>query len=341
MEEIVNANVFRPRASALKWWAMMPQIALDVNGKNIPPLFGSVKSVAIHIMLVLILIVAEIILIIQLNEDGTPPLVLFILSLADFVVAILPPIIKFSADRIPSLLKTQKFIAEYKIEIYNRNKGRGDDDLLQDAQKALTDANSKLSMNKIIGIIFILIIVSLNIWKLLSIYNVYGDDIFIIGLGRMVIIVILMSIFIHLYATSIVMTYILYRSALGKQSNGYETMRKYNVEDTETNVEKEFEYEAIYRPASSTNLRIVQRAEIPENNSAANNGIMELVHDGKKMYYKTNNFDNDKKSSVVYTGLISEAEISDLINRQDNKSKMPIVVTCKEIQLNQFDRNQL
>lgn len=339
MKILQEKGDFRPIGSVLKLWALLPQVSTSASGRMIPSLFGDLKSVVIPLLMVILLIVSEIVLVMQLNDEGVGYLVLLILSILDFVVAILPPVIQYFSNRIPAVLKTEKFIAEYEIKTIFQLGDNNNSSTIQEARRSLQNANSKLFQNTVMKWVFFFIIVGLSIWKLMSIYTVFEDDLFIIPLGRFVLGVTILSIITHQFFTSIVVVYLLFSSAMKKQEKANNTLGEYTVIESDKNKNREFEYNVKYKPAVADKQRIVQEVQLsdyPNKEHQLKYNIIELPHDKTVRLFKTKDFDGNKKSSIVFTGLLLDPEIRSLIVGQHNESKIPIIATCKEIQLNQF-----
>lgn len=334
-----NKLGFRPSGDLLKHWAMLPQVTTTIEKYKVPSLFGNIKSVRMPIIMVILLVLVEFILIFQLYEEGVGFLAILAISIFDFVIAILPAIILMKLDLIPAQIEANIFINnekrtnDYSIipEKYNGNREHYKRELRDELKKWKRDH----SKTKVTNYLSFGAIILLNVWKFIIYYEVLGEDIFYEAIGRFILTVILLSIIVHILFTKVVYLYWRFNSILKEQLQGFD-YGDFKIQSNEINASKELEFEHTFRPAYSNNQRIAQKVNDP---SEANNSseVLELEYDGIKSKYRVDKFNGKKDIYLIYTGLLTDAEIQGLYtNQKDSPIRRAIVASCKETQLSQL-----
>ncbi len=71
--------------------------------------------------------------------------------------------------------------------------------------------------------------------------------------------------------------------------------------------------------------------------SLPNTQVKKIMHAGVEHTFRVNNFIGNKEVYLVYTGLLTDPEITQLYMAQNNPSaKKAIIAECKEIQIGQL-----
>ena len=328
-----NTTGFRPKGDLLKLWAMLPQVTSYIGQHKIPSLFGNPKSVRIPIIMVILLVAIEGVLVFQLNEEGVGFLAILAISIFDFVIAILPPEILMRKNLVPADIEANIFVNEQRLQLPAPI--GADKDYKGTLDRKVQHFERKRKIVNMINISFVFILIGLNIWKFFIYFGVLGDGIFVEPIGRFILTVILLSIIVHIFYTKIVYIYWRYTSEFSKQHKDFTRKVNYFIPDDEINKSKEIEFSLKYKPAFSANQRIAQRILLHEQTDPDKERIMELPHDSAPLKYRVSDFIGTQNIHIVFTGLLTDPEIQGLYSVQDAGSREAILVTCKEIQIDQ------
>ncbi|MDP1814176.1 MAG: hypothetical protein Q8K92_06970, partial [Leadbetterella sp.] len=109
-----NTTGFKPSGTPLKFWTLLPQVSSRADN---PPLFGKIKSISIYYIMVAVLIGLEVMLAMNLNEEGLDFKVFVALSVADFALVILPALAHLNPEFNPGLIKANIFIQKTKLKL--------------------------------------------------------------------------------------------------------------------------------------------------------------------------------------------------------------------------------
>ncbi len=331
---------YRPSGDLLKYWAMIPQVTTNINNETIPSLFGNIKSSIVAYIMVALLIVVEAILIFQLNEEGVGVLAIFAISLFDFIIAIIPPIILLQLDLIPSQIKTNIFINREKRknpksripERFEDNREHFNQSLDREMKRWKGEKWKVFGIN----VFFILLIIGLNVWKFFIYYEVLGNGIFVEPIGRFILTVILLSIIIHILFTKICFLNWRFKSILKSQLKAFDS-GEYRISAHEKNAFKEIEFDHTFLPAHSDEQRIAQKILPTDENYSQKENILEFEHDGILNKYRVNEFVGKENVHFIYSGLVLDADIQGLYaNQKDTSIRKAVIVSCKETQLSQL-----
>lgn len=344
-----NTSGYRPSHDLISWWLLLPQNSTTYHGtkageagKRISPLFADPKSVVIHFVLIAILIIAELTLIFQLEDNGVDYKVLLILSIIDFVVAILPMLITKKWTTVAEI-NARIFIAEANIELNQY------DSTITEQERTTTKKNlkdnlgmwqSKLMPHKILNIVTVMVILIFSAWKFASFYAVLGSDIFVEPVGRFVMGVIFLSIVVHLLSTKIVFVASAFYPKLKNEIKKHSRFNDHSIAVAEINKPKEIEHKGKYKPSISLHQRIVQKInywqEETEVKESHKNEYLLLPNGDIQNKYKIDNFEGFNNINIVTTGLLTDPEIQGLFSSQGDSEQLQVIATCKGIQLTQI-----
>lgn len=345
---LFNNNLdFRPKGSILKLWAMLPQVTTDVDGDRVPPIFGNVKSMALANIIIVILIIMEVVLIFQLDDQGVPYITLLGLSIFDFIIAVLPMVIMFNMNMIPSIYDANIFNLKAKRDIPGEIPLKFDgkkEAYKQELNDKIDDFTKKKKMVSLLSLLFTLLIIGFGAWKFFTYWDVFGNDIFVEPIGRFVVIVILVSYIAHIGFTKTVINSRWFKMLLAAQiAERKKTNNKFRIDRGETNKTHPLKFNVEYFPVQSGNQFIAQQCECPPYEENKKDFIKRLeTPSGDLECYRTNKFEKkpafeERRLYLIYTGLLIDSEINELFIAQPNAtSQKAMIAECKEIQLSQF-----
>ncbi len=312
---------FFPKSELLNHWVALPQSNVSVNGKQIPSLYGNIKSVFITILMVCILIVLEALLAFQINDEGLGILAIIALSAADFIFALFPIFILAKKDP-ESKIDAQILVLQVKQHLCGSNES---DLIKQEIEK-------KKYIKKV-NLVFSGLIILLGLSKFAVYYSVLESDIFLVPLGRFILFIIIFGVVVHIYFTKIFFAYLtLFRPALKKQLNKWRTRADCFIREYEYNNEKQLIYPAQYVPASSARQFIGEK--VTEWDIAIDK--IRTINDQYKneTHFRINRIVDMNNVYLVYSGLLIDPEINQLFIAQTNdQAKEAVVAQCKEVQL--------
>jgi len=339
-----NRSGYRPSPKLISWWLLLPQITTTHQGANkmkpgrIPPIFSDPSSVIIHYVLVGLLIYAEITLMLNLEKNGLEIPIMLILSILDFVVALLPIlIIKSRKEKIyPSQIAANIFVQEVKIayaEKENIDKS--------EAYKQLDEWKKKENTLSIINLTCILLLLVFCFGKFWSVYQILGDDIFSEVIGRFTFGVVLLSFIVHLISTKVVFAHVPFFFILKQEKKQFERGENYKISPQETNKNKIIVYNGEFREAMALNQKVLQestREEYFKEKDNHSDSVIMLSQDKTDYYYRKQNFTQNQNICIVTTGLLTDSEIQSLASSQSDLglNKLLLIATCKEYQLSQI-----
>lgn len=331
LELFDNQMGFKPTGKVLDYWKFLPQARID---KDVPSLFGNIKSMFIPNLIVIILILCEVGLFWQLNEDGVGFMTLLALSVFDFVIGLLPAIIFIYGNLIKSDIQANIFIIETNLKSpnnvplkYQDNENAYHNDLKAD----LYTYKSKLMTHHIIEFALALIVIAVSAWKFASIYEVFGSDILIMPVGRYVIVVLILSIITHIFFTKTVFANLIFRMSLSAQKKEWEkSSRPFN--DRDRNKMKEVTYVGKYNYETASNQVVARKFD--SKDVTIDDKLREIKTNDEIVYISTRKTDNHNGVNLIYTGLLTDPELAVLASAQPNSTeRTAILATGKRIQL--------
>ena len=334
---------FRPTGNVLKFWTLLPQVSS--NSKNHPPLFGKIKGIAIYYGLVAVLLLIEGYLAFNLNEEGLDFKMFVILSIADFAIVILPALIHLNPNYNGAIIDANIFINEKKRSIDNKKPETigTKEAYLMDLKKELNKWKANKRTNMLINLAVALSIIGLAVWKFVSYYSVLGDDIFTEAIGRFILTGLIIGILVHIICTKIVFYHIFYKISFNSQLKEFDESgsQEYKIFQHETNKKYQLTFNVPYTPVVSNVQRIyeeldgVELKKIEAGEEKAT--VLKLNNGDIETDYRIDKIKNRDNAMLVYTGLLTDGELSSLaIGQADADAKTAIIVSGKEIQLNQI-----
>lgn len=345
-----NTSGYMPSEKVRFWWRLLPQHAGTYHGthegeagKKIPPVYADPKNVSIHFILVFILIGAELYLMLQLRENGIDFMVLLILSIIDFIIAVLPILLSWLYNT-KAEINARIFIAEAQVELNRQLNSATETEDAKTARRTNLKRNllmwqRKLIPHRLITVFVIGVLLTFSVWKFISFYEVLGSDIFVEPIGRFIVGVILLSIAVHLISTKIVFAATLMYPLLWRESGKQIKYGDHTVDWTMKNVPREVSYPGKFKAAVADNQRIMQaidRNQLPEDTDFQNTSeYMLLPYEHMQNWYR-NNFKDDKGITIIYTGILADPELLTLAGVQNASDQLEVLVTGKEIQLQQI-----
>jgi hypothetical protein len=342
-----NRSGYRPSSSLKEWWLLMPQNDTTVqgiesfDGEKVPPVFGEPKNVAIHFVLVGILILSEMMLILQLEDNGVDFNILMILSAIDFVIAILPVlIIKFLFKITPAEINARIFIEKVK-RFFNEKDGLISDNERNNRravyQYQIEDYEGRLRKFRWLNIFSLVVILAFSFWKFISFYEVLGHYIFLIPIGRFIMSILVLSIITHLISTKIVFVSVFFYNTLRKELKARKKdLGLYSIPPSEKNKPKEITgFPGNYKASIALNQRIAQQVAYKTEEGKDHSDVLLLKWGDDSRYYRTQHFTEDKGICIIYSGLLTDPELEGLSTTQDAGEKLAVLATGKDIQLSQ------
>ena len=329
--ELFDNNIgFKPQGRLLDLWKTLPQVQIDHNA---PSLFGNIKSMVIpFIMVVLLLIGGEIALIYTLNDEGAQPTTLIALLAIDFAIAIVPIGVANFFNLIPSVIKTRLFIENYKLNTKHEiPTGKSELSYHED----LRDNISKFKGQKF-GYYFIFLATVIGLFflayqKYKAIYGIFGEDIFIIGVGRLGIGMILIGLITHIFFTKDFITYIIFRFTLYFQYKNFKESNLNKIQENELNKEKEIVFDGKFNFAKA-NRQMIGKVINSMDSTMDKNKLVSFSSIQDTKYVSTMKTDDNLHVNIIHSGLLTDPEISELISAQSD-SRLSVLCTAKEIQL--------
>ena len=337
-----NESGFRPSGKVLDYWKFLPQTEID---KDAPSLFGNIKSMFLPNVMVIILIFCEVGLFYTMQEQGVSFMTLLALSIFDFVVGILPAIILIYGNLIKGVINTNIFITETRINLngetphkYSGNRAK----YLDDLQNELAAYKKQNTIRLVIEVVMAFAIIALASWKFYSLYEVFGSDIFVLGIGRYVIVVILLSIITHIFFTKIVFANLVFRMLFNSQKSAFgRNKNKYSVKTQDMHKSKEVTFFGKFKYAYDGKQFVAK--ELEKNDAEKETEKSKLIDikvgsssdddDNETRYYSKRKSDSNEGVSIVYTGILNDPEISVLVTEQTEDGAKAILSTAKQIQL--------
>ncbi len=330
---------FRPKGNALKFWTLLPQVSSNSNN---PPLFGKIKGIVIYYIMIGALLFMEGVLAYTLNEEGLNFMTFLALSIADFVLVILPALFHLNPNYNSAIINANIFIYTQKLRIDNKRPEttQTKESYIMDLKKDLNKWKSNRTVNTIINIFVFVAIVGLSVWKFISFYNVLGNDIFVESIGRFILIGLIISVLVHAFCTKIVFYHLFYKSSFNKQLKDFENSggEDYKILKHETNKQYNLTFNLSYNPVASNNQRVCEEILDNEiNNPESKSNIIALNNGDRDVHYRIDKIVNRDNARLVYTGLLTDSELTSLSQGQSNSdSRIAIIVSGKEIQLGQI-----
>lgn len=333
---------FRPTGNVLKFWTLLPQIS---SNSNHPPLFGKIKGITIYYIMVGVLLLIEGFLAFNLNEEGMDFKMFVILSISDFAIVILPSLIHLNPNYNSAIINANIFINEKKQKIDNKKPETvgTKESYLMDIKKELNKWKSNKTKNMLINILVALAIIGLAVWKFISFYAVMDDDIFTEPIGRFILTGLIIGILVHIICTKIVFYHLFYKTTFNKQLKEFEESgeQEYKINQSEVNKEFSLNFKVSYIPVVSNAQRVCEELDAEEIQNIENHHekstIIKLHNGDIEREYRIDKITNKDNAKLIYTGLLTDAEISSLsIGQADSNAKIAIIASGKEIQLNQI-----
>lgn len=338
LELFDNTANFRPSGRVLEYWKFLPQTQTD---SSVPSLFGNLKSMFVPYLMVAILIICEVGLFYTLQEEGVSFMTLLALSIFDFVIAILPAVIFIYGNLIFAVIKTKMFITQTYLRVNNNipldfsgNLGAYHAHL----EKDLATYKAHKRNHHILEFILVTGIIALTIWKFMSLYQVFGNDIFVLGIGRYVIVVLILSLITHIFFTKVVFAHRIFMSGLNSQKKLCIDNRGNRITTAEVNRMKLVTFDGIYNTANAGNQFIGEKLLDTNTQQYQGNPNIKTIEyaNGTSEHFAIKRITNHKSVYIVYTGLLTDPELTALAGAQpDAASKQAILATGKQIQLDQ------
>lgn len=333
---------FRPTGNVLKFWTLLPQIS---SNSNHPPLFGKIKGITIYYIMVGVLLLIEGYLAFNLNEEGLDFKMFVILSIADFAIVILPALIHLDPNYNSTIINANIFIYEKKLKIDNKKPEtiNTKESYIAELVKERNKWKSNKTKNTLISSLVTLSIIGLAAWKFVSFYTVLGDDIFTEAIGRFILTGLIIGILVHVICTKVVFYHIFYKTTFNKQLREFEDSggQENRIYQHEVNKQYPLTFNVTYTPVVSNAQRIceeidsseLKKIELGEEKAT----LLKLNNGDIETEYRIDKIKNRDNAKLVYTGLLTDAELSSLsIGQSDADAKTAIIVSGKEIQLNQI-----
>lgn len=335
---------FRPHGTALKFWVLLPQVTTTIGSEKIPAIYGNLKSLFLPIFMVILLIALEAALVFQLNDEGVGVMALVGLSVFDFVIAIIPVFFFYQTNLYSALVDADLFIIDTKYDVPHTPDGNFEninayrDDLEEHRKRD----NRKKMWIHVIDVFFALVIIGFGYWKFVTYWAVFGNDIFVEAIGRFIVVVILLSVITHIFFTRTVVTYFLFKLALGSQLRAFRRQHRNQIQPAETNARVPLNYHANYSPQKADNLRIAQLYRAPATKEGGETPKepedLEIIkQNGSTRKYRVNEFEGNSDIYLIYTGLLNDPDLQKILNGVgDGAAQRAVIATCKSIQTTQF-----
>jgi len=174
-------------------------------------------------------------------------------------------------------------------------------------------------------------ILASGVYKFISYWAIFGKSIFIIGVGRFIIISIILSILIHVLCTKTVIYHILFSKGLKKQIKDFEAHGAHKIGNNEMNKFAELNYLVPYNPVVVGNQKIWQKAD-PSSSGEQTNNL--TLSNNTTQRFRTNQIIGNEGVYIIYTGILLDSEINNLYSQQNNSiEKKAVAAACKEIQI--------
>jgi len=333
-----NTSGFRPTGKVLEYWKFLPQTQIDADA---PSLYGNLKSMLIPYLMVIILVLCEVGLFFTLQEAGVSFMTLLALSIFDFVVAILPAVVFIYGNLILSVIKANIYITESNIKINNniptefKNNAATYKNWLEARLKKF-DGQKRLHF--LIEFALAGGIIALTTWKFMSLYEVFGNDIFVLGEGRFVIVVLILSLITHVFFTKIVFAHMIFSSALNAQKKAFTRGLGNAVGKSDTNKKKVVTFHSEFNPEHSSNQFVAELLSDEDAGKYKGKSDVKIVEhsNGRTEVFAIKEIINQSNVFIVYTGLLTEPELVALAAAQpEATSKQAILAIGKQIQLEQ------
>ena len=330
--ELFDNNLgFKPNGRVLELWKFLPQVSID---NKVPSLFGNIKSMMLPILIVSILIICETVLLFNLNEEGAMPILLVGLTVADFVIAILPIPILIGMNLIPSVINTNLFINQFKLNTkhsvpadFNGEESNYHDTL----RRQFKDLKWSKTKYRFIYFIVVALIIVFAWIKYQSIYGIFGEDILIMGTGRFAVIVIILSVITHVFFTKDVISYFAFKGMLNGQKNNFHSVGENKITNKDKNNTKEIPFDGKYNFEKSGN-QMVGKVYDRIDSTIDRNKLNEFENQRGVNYISTLKSENNDNVFIVFTGILTDPEISVIATAQSD-TRMAVLCTAKEIQL--------
>lgn len=330
---------FKPSGTPLKFWTLLPQVSSRADN---PPLFGKIKSISIYYIMVIILIGLEIMLALNLNEEGIDFKVFVALSIADFALVILPALAYLNPAFNPALIKANIFIQKTKLLLVDITKipTQFGDNKEAYRQSIINESNrfkSQKTKTFIYEVIISILIVGLSLFKFYSFYSVLGSDIFVEPVGRFICITILISILVHLLCTKYVFYHLFYYFSMNSQKNAFQHQGLYKVRANDRNRILPLNYLTPYDPVVVENQRICQEVSEEAESKDTRTKTIQIESSGVERTYRIDKIQGNEKVCLIYTGLLLDSEITEMsMNQADDSAKLAVFASGKEIQISQL-----
>jgi hypothetical protein len=266
-------------------------------------------------------------------------MLMLILAIVDFVIAIIPHLFEqkkldFCASYINAHLYLNKIKLKYTKATSPENK------ILVEIIK---DFESKKTTINIISLVIASIIIGFGFWKFNIYYGIYKSTIWTNPAGRLVIVTCILGVITHLFSTKIVLLDILVNRKKRKElqakregNGGYiydNSFHMANIETINLNSTPNF------ANAEFNKQMLKKRLKAEDFNAFSQ------VEKDKCLIVKSANQDNyfsptanfSEEAYIIYTQLLSDNNLNDIILRQSNTFEREIVASYgKERQLTQL-----
>jgi hypothetical protein len=321
---------FQPDGKLLKYWTLLPQVSTTVGGEEIPPLFGALRNIALHYIFFGFLLILELACIYNLFDQGTPTLILIILSLFDFIIAIIPALWETKPGFSSKQIKANIYIAESKLQL------KIADDSSLGNKRTIVEASlnqskksqRKLLIAKLLFSALIIVFASVKFWFY---WGILGSDIFVETIGRLLLATILLSVFVHIICTKTILYHLIFWTSLKKQ---IDNSRRGLHKTPELYHAVKMEYQVSYAPVSISNFKLLQ--EISTNDKQAKDTVV-IKTTSREITFNLNKIDGFENVFLLNRGIFQEHIINELYTVQhDPGAKRAIIAKCKEKQLSQI-----
>jgi hypothetical protein len=336
---MLNEPDFKPSNKLLNLWICLPQNTISIGNNKIPPLFGKPKNFIFNYIFVIALILIEIYTVYYLRERGVNYMLMLILAIVDFFIAIIPHLFEQKKlDFCASYINVHLYLNKIKLK-YTKATSPENKILVE----IIKDFKNKKTTINIISFIITSIIIGFSFWKFNIYYGIYKSTIWTNPAGRLVIVTCILGVITHLFSTKIVLLDILVNRKKKKEIQAkregdgqfiYDnSFHMANIETQNLNSTPNF------TNAEFNNQMLKKRLKAEDFNSFSQlekDKCLILKSANQDNYFSaTANFSED--AYIIYTQLLSDNNLNDIILRQSNTFEREIVASYgKERQLTQL-----
>lgn len=335
---MLNVPDFRPSSRLLNLWICLPQNSISIRNNKVAPLFGKPKNFIFNYIFVIALILLEVFTIYTLSERGVSFTIMLILTIADFIIALIPLLLEQKKiDLCLSYINAHLFINKTKLK-HTKPSTPESASLLH----SVKDYKSKKNVIRFISFCVTMVIIGFGLWKFIIYFGIYRSKIWVNPAGRLVLVAIALGIFTHLTSTKVVCLDILVRikkrmelKAKDEGNGEYIYNNDYQITPIKISTFKKVPVFSKYSNHQKL-LKKLEQTEYKKMSVEEKKNCIEITSGGQIYHFRQDDTFSEN-AHLCYTQLLKDEELNSIITLHGDPYEKEIIACFgKEIQLTQM-----